>query len=91
MFFDALDETLLKRFSEAQRPHPLTRKDRDLQEAINLESKTFTVLPIIHITLLFACWWIIKYATGLLVSTVFVIVTFLSADANNKCHKNKQF
>ena len=39
VFFDALDEILLKRFSEAQRPHPLTRKDRDLQEAINLESK----------------------------------------------------
>ena len=39
VFFDAVDEILLKRFSEAQRPHPLTRKDRDLQEAINLESK----------------------------------------------------
>ena len=39
VFFDALDEILLKRFSEAQRPHPLTRKGRDLQEAINLESK----------------------------------------------------
>ena len=39
VFFDALDETLLKRFSETQRPHPLTNKSRDLQEAIKLESK----------------------------------------------------
>ena len=39
VFFDALDETLLKRFSETQRPHPLTSKTRDLQEAIKLESK----------------------------------------------------
>ena len=29
----------MKRFSETQRPHPLTKKDRDLQEAIDLESK----------------------------------------------------
>ena len=39
VFFDALDETLLKRFSETQRPHPLTNKNRDLQEAIKLETK----------------------------------------------------
>ena len=39
IFFDALNETLLKRFSETQRPHPLTKKNRDLQEAIDLESK----------------------------------------------------
>ena len=39
VFFDALDETLLKRFSETQRPHPLTNKSRDLQEAIKLENK----------------------------------------------------
>ena len=39
VFFDALDETLLKRFSETQRPHPLTNQTRDLQEAIKLESK----------------------------------------------------
>ena len=39
VFFDALDETLLKRFSETQRPHPLTSKTRDLQEAIKIESK----------------------------------------------------
>ena len=40
VFFDALDETLLKRFSETQRPHPLTSKTRDIQEAIKLESKS---------------------------------------------------
>ena len=39
IFFDALNETLLKRFSETQRPHPLTKQDRNLQEAIDLESK----------------------------------------------------
>ena len=39
VFFDALDETLLKRFSETQRPHPLTSRTRDIQEAIKLESK----------------------------------------------------
>ena len=39
VFFDALDETLLKRFSETQRPHPLTSKTRDIQEAIKLEGK----------------------------------------------------
>ena len=39
VFFDALDETLVKRFSETQRPHPLTNKSRDLQEAIKLENK----------------------------------------------------
>ena len=38
IYFDAVNETLLKRFSATQRPHPLTNSSVDLQEAINLES-----------------------------------------------------
>lgn len=38
IFLDASDETLLKRFSETRRPHPITRK-RSVIEAIRLERK----------------------------------------------------
>ena len=39
IFFDAADETLLKRFSETQRPHPLKTSTGDLRESIKLESE----------------------------------------------------
>lgn len=38
IFLDASDETLLKRFSETRRPHPLTRK-KSVIEAIRLEKR----------------------------------------------------
>ncbi len=38
IFLDAADETLLKRFSESRRPHPLTRK-KSVMEGIRLERK----------------------------------------------------
>jgi UPF0042 nucleotide-binding protein len=38
IFLDASDETLLKRFSESRRPHPLTRK-KSVIEGIRLERK----------------------------------------------------
>jgi UPF0042 nucleotide-binding protein len=38
IFLDASDETLLKRFSESRRPHPLTRR-KSVIEAIRLERK----------------------------------------------------
>jgi UPF0042 nucleotide-binding protein len=38
IFLDASDETLLKRFSETRRPHPLTKR-RSVIEAIRLERK----------------------------------------------------
>lgn len=38
IFLDASDETLLKRFSETRRPHPLSRK-KSVIEAIRLERK----------------------------------------------------
>jgi UPF0042 nucleotide-binding protein len=38
IFLDASDETLLKRFSETRRPHPLTKK-RSVIEGIRLERK----------------------------------------------------
>jgi UPF0042 nucleotide-binding protein len=38
IFLDAADETLLKRFSETRRPHPLTKK-KSVIEAIRLERK----------------------------------------------------
>jgi UPF0042 nucleotide-binding protein len=37
LFLDARTETLIKRFSETRRKHPLTRGDRSLPEAITLE------------------------------------------------------
>ncbi|HEC16583.1 MAG TPA: RNase adapter RapZ [Sedimenticola sp.] len=37
LFLEAEDETLLKRFSETRRKHPLTDPDRPLAEAIQLE------------------------------------------------------
>jgi RNase adapter protein RapZ len=37
LFLDARTETLIKRFSETRRKHPLTRGDRSLDEAIRLE------------------------------------------------------
>lgn len=37
VFLDAQTETLIKRFSETRRKHPLTRTDRALSEAIELE------------------------------------------------------
>ena len=37
LFLEAQDETLLKRFSETRRKHPLTDPDRPLAEAIQLE------------------------------------------------------
>ena len=39
VFFDAVDEILIKRFSETQRIHPLKTSDRDLQTSIKLESR----------------------------------------------------
>ena len=38
IFLDASDETLLKRFSETRRPHPLTKK-KSVIEGIRLERK----------------------------------------------------
>jgi UPF0042 nucleotide-binding protein len=38
IFLDASDETLVKRFSESRRPHPLTRK-RSVLEGVQLERK----------------------------------------------------
>lgn len=38
IFLDASDETLLKRFSESRRPHPVTRR-RSIIEAIRLERR----------------------------------------------------
>ena len=34
IFLDASDESLVRRFSESRRPHPLSREDRSLPEAI---------------------------------------------------------
>lgn len=39
LFFDAVDDVLIKRFSETRRTHPLTGPDRTLPEAIALERK----------------------------------------------------
>jgi len=39
VFLDAQSETLIKRFSETRRKHPLTRTDRPLSEAIELERR----------------------------------------------------
>ncbi|EJN38882.1 putative P-loop-containing kinase [Pseudomonas sp. GM84] len=39
LFLDADEETLLKRFSETRRRHPLTNADRSLAEAIRVESE----------------------------------------------------
>ncbi|OEC47264.1 RNase adaptor protein RapZ [Pseudomonas sp. 1D4] len=39
LYLDADEETLLKRFSETRRRHPLTTEDRSLAEAIHDESK----------------------------------------------------
>ena len=41
IFLDAADETLLKRFSETRRPHPLTKK-KSVIEAIRLERRRLT-------------------------------------------------
>ncbi len=39
IYLDAADITLIKRFSETRRRHPLTNKNTTLQEAISLENK----------------------------------------------------
>lgn len=39
IYLDAADITLIKRFSETRRRHPLTNKNTTLQEAISLETK----------------------------------------------------
>jgi RNase adapter protein RapZ len=39
LFLEAESETLIKRFSETRRKHPLTRTDRPLAEAIELERR----------------------------------------------------
>jgi UPF0042 nucleotide-binding protein len=39
LFLEAGTETLMKRFSETRRKHPLTRDERSLEEAIGLERK----------------------------------------------------
>ena len=39
LYLDADEETLLKRFSETRRRHPLTNPDRSLAEAIRVESE----------------------------------------------------
>lgn len=39
LFLDADEETLLKRFSETRRRHPLTTENRSLAEAISVESE----------------------------------------------------
>ncbi|MEC8298766.1 MAG: RNase adapter RapZ [Pseudomonadota bacterium] len=38
IFLDSTSETLVKRFSETRRKHPLSNKERDLKEALDLES-----------------------------------------------------
>ncbi len=38
LFLDANSQTLLKRFSESRRKHPLSNKSTDLKEAIDIES-----------------------------------------------------
>ncbi len=44
LFLDAGTETLIKRFSETRRKHPLTRTDRSLAEAIALERELLEAL-----------------------------------------------
>jgi RNase adapter protein RapZ len=39
VFLDAQDETLLRRFSETRRKHPLSGKERPLEDAIRLERR----------------------------------------------------
>jgi len=39
IFLDAQDETMVRRFSETRRRHPLSDKDRPLEEAIQLERR----------------------------------------------------
>jgi UPF0042 nucleotide-binding protein len=41
IFLDASDETLVQRFSESRRPHPLTRK-RSVVESVSLERESLT-------------------------------------------------
>ncbi len=38
VYLDSLSPTLVKRFSETRRKHPLSNKNRDLQEALELEA-----------------------------------------------------
>ena len=38
IFLDSTSETLVKRFSETRRKHPLSNKERGLKEALDLES-----------------------------------------------------
>ncbi|TNF35549.1 MAG: RNase adapter RapZ [Gammaproteobacteria bacterium] len=46
VYLDALDSTLIKRFSETRRPHPLSNEERALQEAIHAERDLLE--PIAH-------------------------------------------
>ena len=39
LYLDALSPTLVKRFSETRRRHPLTDQDVDLREAIDMEAR----------------------------------------------------
>ena len=52
IFLDAKDQTLLKRYSETRRKHPLSNADVSLSEAINLERKMLKhVMKIAHRTI----------------------------------------
>ena len=48
IYLDAQSPTLVKRFSETRRKHPLTSEEIDLREAVNLEA-TYLELSLIHI------------------------------------------
>jgi len=48
IFLDATDEALVRRFSESRRPHPLSREDRSLPEAIAEERALLS--PLIEIS-----------------------------------------
>ena len=48
IFLDASDEALVRRFSESRRPHPLSREDRSLPEAIAEERALLS--PLIEIS-----------------------------------------
>ena len=49
LYLDALSPTLVKRFSETRRRHPLTDQNIDLREAIDMEASILSTLSLIHI------------------------------------------
>ena len=52
LYLDALSPTLVKRFSETRRRHPLTDQDVDLREAIDMEARLLsTVADLANLTI----------------------------------------